>query len=253
MIKQLAFRPVLSCGSSTWLWGALPLLALPLALSSCDPGQLEPDANAVAVNVLGLTSDATKLVVTTTLDGKASTNSSPQEVTTKLTRFGLRLAKTLSGTLTVAIDAYDADLCKVGNGTVSTQIGNPYRFEVTASMKTVSPRQCPPPPPPKTCAPNLFCWSNPLPQGNTFQGLWAVAANDVYAVGDAGTIHHYDGSKWTAQTSGTTENLLSVWAASATEVIAVGTNGKAFRYDGTQWSAESTGSTRRLSAIWGSV
>lgn len=252
MIKQLAFRPVLSCGLSTWLRRNTLLLALPMLASSCDPGQLEPDANAVAINVLGLTSDATKLVVTTTLDGKATTNTEPMEVTTKLTRFGLRLAKELTGTLTVGIDAYDAELCKVGSGSVSTPVGSPYRFEITASMKTVSPRQCPPPPPAKTCAPNLFCWSNPLPQGNTFQSLWAVAANDVWAVGDAGTIHHYDGSKWTAVASGTTENLLSVWAASATEVIAVGTNGKAFRYDGTQWTAETTGSTKRLSAIWGS-
>ena len=149
MIKQLAFRPVLSCGLSTWLRRNTLLLALPMLASSCDPGQLEPDANAVAINVLGLTSDATKLVVTTTLDGKATTNTEPMEVTTKLTRFGLRLAKELTGTLTVGIDAYDAELCKVGSGSVSTPVGSPYRFEITASMKTVSPRQCPPPPPAK--------------------------------------------------------------------------------------------------------
>ena len=58
-----------------------------------DPGQLEPDANAVAVTVIGLTADATKLVVTPTLDGKAATTTTPFEVTSKLTHFGLRMAK----------------------------------------------------------------------------------------------------------------------------------------------------------------
>jgi hypothetical protein len=249
MTKQSAFRPVSSRGSRNWL--RLTLSALPLCVVTCDAGQLEPDANAVAVTVLGLTADATKLVVTTTLDGKPSTNQTPYEITSKLTRFGIRLAKELSGTLALNIDSYDVDLCKVGSGTVTTQIGSPYRFEVTASMKTVAPRQCPPPPPPKTCAPNLFCWSNPLPQGNTFQGLWSLSASDVWAVGDAGTIHHYDGTNWTASTSGTTESLLAVWAASPTEVVAVGTNGKVIRYDGTKWNPETSGTTKRLSAIWG--
>ena len=119
------------------------------------------------------------------------------EVTTKLTRFGLRLAKELTGTLTVGIDAYDAELCKVGSGSVSTPVGSPYRFEITASMKTVSPRRCPPPPPARRA--RQTCFAGPIRcRRNTFQSLWAVAANDVWAVGDAGTIHHYDGSKWTA-------------------------------------------------------
>jgi hypothetical protein len=250
MTNKSALRPVSSPGSRNWF--RLTLAALPLAMVTCDAGQLEPDANAVAVNVLGLTADATKLMVTTTLDGKATTNQSPLEVTSKLTRFGMRLAKELTGTLSIAIESYDTEQCKVGTGTATTPLGSPYRFEVTASMKTVSPRVCPPPPPPKTCAPNLFCWSNPLPQGNTFQALWATSASDVWAVGDAGTIHHYDGAKWTAQASGTTESLFGVWAASANEAYAVGTAGKVLRYDGTKWSSEVSSTTRRLSGIWGS-
>jgi len=251
MKNKSALRPVSSPGSRYWL--RLTLSALPLAAVTCgNPGQLEPDANAVAVNVLGLTADATKLVVTTTLDSKPATNTSPFEVTSKLTRFGIRMAKELAGTLSIGVEAYDVDLCKVGTGTVTTPIGSPYRFEVTASMKTVSPRQCPPPPPPKTCAPNLFCWSNPLPQGNTFQALWTIAPNNVWAVGDAGLIQRYDGTTWTASASGTTESLFGVWAASANEVYAVGASGKILRYDGTKWSAENSTVTKRLAAIWGS-
>lgn len=250
-MSKSELRPVSSPGSRKW-W-RLTLTALPLAMVTCggNPGQLEPDANAIAVNVLGLTADATKLVVSTTLDGKASTNTTPFEVTSKLTRFGLRLAKELAGTLTISIDSYDVDLCKVGTGTVNTPVGSPWRYEVTASMKTVSPRQCPPPPPPKTCAPNLFCWSNPLPQGNTFQALWSISASDVWAVGDAGTIYHYDGARWSASSSGITDTLNGVWAASATDVVAVGNSGKVIRWDGTKWAAEASGTNRRLTAIWG--
>jgi len=34
-------------------------------------------------------------------------------------------------------------------------------------------------------------------------GVWADSASDVFAVGDHGTIIHYDGSKWTSMESGT--------------------------------------------------
>lgn len=249
-MSKSELRPVLSPGSRKG--SRLSLAALPLAMVTCgDPGQLEPDANAVAVTVIGLTADATKLVVTPTLDGKAATTTTPFEVTSKLTHFGLRMAKELSGTLTIAIDAYDVELCKVGTGSVNTPVGKPWRYEVSASMKTVSPRQCPPPPPPKTCAPNLFCWSNPLPQGNTVQALWALSASDVWAVGDAGSVFHYDGTKWSSSSSGTTETLYGVWAASASEVVAVGTNGKVIRWNGTNWTAEASGTAKRLTAIWG--
>jgi len=34
---------------------------------------------------------------------------------------------------------------------------------------------------------------------NDLTGVSAVAANDVFAVGDKGTILHYDGTAWTQQ------------------------------------------------------
>ena len=41
------------------------------------------------------------------------------------------------------------------------------------------------------------------------------SARDVYAVGAKGTILHFDGTTWTAQTSGTTEMLVGVWSSNA--------------------------------------
>lgn len=229
-------RCCLRLGFSTWAFWALGMF--PVLASSCgsDPGQLEPDANAIAVQVMGLSSAAVKLIVTPTLDGKPATNTAQMEVTGKLNRFGLRLAKQLTGNLAVSVDAYDANQCRVGTGSVSTPIGPPWRYEITVTLT----------------APGPFCWSNPQPQGNTFLSLWAVSPNDVWAVGEAGTIHHFDGQKWNPSPSGTTETLHAVWASSATDVVAVGTKGTALRWDGSRWTTETSGSTQRLLGLWGS-
>ena len=47
-------------------------------------------------------------------------------------------------------------------------------------------------------------WQNPHPQANELYGVWGSSASDVFAVGDGGTILHYDGSAWSAMSSGTT-------------------------------------------------
>jgi hypothetical protein len=45
-------------------------------------------------------------------------------------------------------------------------------------------------------------WQNPLPQGNHLQDVWGSNGSDVYAVGELGTILHYDGVDWGAMGSG---------------------------------------------------
>lgn len=42
--------------------------------------------------------------------------------------------------------------------------------------------------PPRLCSPDKWCWENPRPQGNTLNGLWGTDPNNVWAVGDSGTI-----------------------------------------------------------------
>ena len=59
-------------------------------------------------------------------------------------------------------------------------------------------------------SPDGWGWQNPLPQGNHLWGTWGSSASDVYAVGDYGTILHYDGSGWGAMDSGTTQDLRGV-------------------------------------------
>jgi hypothetical protein len=73
----------------------------------------------------------------------------------------------------------------------------------------------------------------------------------VYAVGDTGTIVHYDGTTWSVVMSGTTASLRNVWGTSENNIYAVGTGGAILRYDGTRWSEMPSGTTEDLIAVGG--
>ncbi len=55
---------------------------------------------------------------------------------------------------------------------------------------------------------------------------YGFAADDVFVVGNEGTILHWDGSAFTVESSSTTQNLWGVWGASSDDVWAVGGNGR---------------------------
>jgi hypothetical protein len=80
-------------------------------------------------------------------------------------------------------------------------------------------------------------------------GVWGSTANDVFAVGKAGTILHYDGATWTKMRDG--EDLGAVWGSSAEDVFAAGEG--ILHYDGQTWSAASIPEESAfLNGIWGS-
>jgi uncharacterized repeat protein (TIGR01451 family) len=83
-------------------------------------------------------------------------------------------------------------------------------------------------------------------------GVWGSSGSDVFAVGDYGTILHYDGETWSAMDSGTTRDLSGVWGSRGDDVFAVGANGTVLHYDGATWSAMDSGNTSDLWGIWGS-
>lgn len=59
----------------------------------------------------------------------------------------------------------------------------------------------------------------------------ALSSSNIYAVGDDGTIAHYDGKDWRLMDSGTTEWLYGVWASADTlDVFAVGAGGTILEY-----------------------
>jgi hypothetical protein len=107
---------------------------------------------------------------------------------------------------------------------------------------------------------------NLVPSG-TSSALFGVAAADtdeVWAVGEGGTVLRWDGVGWNAiespVLSGT--HLWDVWASRDGEVWAVGqepstdnlwgTHGIVLHYDGKQWDKEPVHTSKRLEGVWGS-
>jgi hypothetical protein len=103
------------------------------------------------------------------------------------------------------------------------------------------------------CYPDGWCWANPLPEGNQLSSVWGSSATNGWAVGDVGTILHFDGSFWAAVASNTTVNLHGVWGSSANDVWAVGEMGTILHWTGTAWAAVASGSTEVLEGVWGSA
>ena len=97
-----------------------------------------------------------------------------------------------------------------------------------------------------------WCWRNPLPTGNNVRAIWGSEADDVWAVGDGGTILHWDGSAWMRVSSGTTIGLSGVWGSGANDVWALGGGGTILNWDGGAWIPVSSGTTNALSGVWGS-
>ena len=70
---------------------------------------------------------------------------------------------------------------------------------------------------------------------------WGTSSsNDMYSVGDGGTILHFDGTQWTKMQSGTTKDLHSIWGTSSHDIWASGTSSSKgttilLHYDGTSW------------------
>jgi hypothetical protein len=89
---------------------------------------------------------------------------------------------------------------------------------------------------------------------NNLNAVWGSGPNDIYVVGDKGTILHStdQGASWQSATSNTTSNLWSVWGSGPGDVYACGDNG-ILRHttDGTTWTTPATlgGACR---ALWGS-
>jgi hypothetical protein len=93
-------------------------------------------------------------------------------------------------------------------------------------------------------------------------GLWAVAPDDVWAVGGDNNstnppfVLHYDGNAWSAVTLPTlvrpgVHALFKVWGSSADDVYAVGQNGVVLHWDGSEFTELFVGVSHDLIGIWG--
>ncbi len=64
-----------------------------------------------------------------------------------------------------------------------------------------------------------------IPVTTRLERVWGSAADDIWAVGGAGLVLHYDGNEWTTVEVGAESQLLGVYGAGASDVWIVGYEG----------------------------
>jgi WD40 repeat protein len=79
-----------------------------------------------------------------------------------------------------------------------------------------------------------------LASGTTqdLHGVWGTAENDLWAVGGAGTLLHWDGAQWKSFVSGVTTELLGIRQAGPGAAVVFGSGGTVLRWDGTNWTPD---------------
>lgn len=90
-----------------------------------------------------------------------------------------------------------------------------------------------------------------LPTNSYLRAVWAHSPTDVWAVGDAGTILHFDGGAWTSSDSGVSTRLLAV-TGTGTNVWAAGEQGVVLRRVGNAWVPQGTGTTKTIRSLFAS-
>jgi hypothetical protein len=87
--------------------------------------------------------------------------------------------------------------------------------------------------------------------GTSLHSIWGSSGQNIFVVGDSGTILHFNGISWESVASGGGEALYGVWGSSATDVFAVGANGLIQHFNGTGWRRIDTGLPATvLSGVW---
>lgn len=102
------------------------------------------------------------------------------------------------------------------------------------------------------CLTEHWCWENPSPQGYSLHAVHGTASNDVWAVGDHGTVLWYGGEAWTLTPSGTQTDLRGVWAANRDDAWIVGDKGTLLHWDGSKL-APSTVTDKNIVSVTGSA
>jgi hypothetical protein len=69
----------------------------------------------------------------------------------------------------------------------------------------------------------------------TLHGVWGSAPDDMFAVGEAGTILHYDGREVSHLPTTVDTTLFDVWGSGPDSAWAVGARGRVVRWDGVSW------------------
>lgn len=85
-----------------------------------------------------------------------------------------------------------------------------------------------------------------------FFKVWGSSATDVWVVGQRGVVLHHDGTTWTEEFVGASDDLVAVWGTGPDHVVMVGgrSNGLLVLYDGTSFSAMNLAPLPGLNGVW---
>lgn len=84
---------------------------------------------------------------------------------------------------------------------------------------------------------------------DAFKSIQVSASNAGFAVGENGMIYRFDGSSWTSENSGVTEDINSVFTI-AGETYAVGNLGTILNNGGGMWASQNSGVSTKLTGVW---
>ncbi|PON11503.1 hypothetical protein C2W62_44465, partial [Candidatus Entotheonella serta] len=104
----------------------------------------------------------------------------------------------------------------------------------------------------EVCSPSGWCQTRlPELRGIIMNGLWGVSAQQVWAVGERGTVVMFDGEGWRVVSSPTRANLLAVHGAASGEAVVVRAAGTAIVWNGRNGRSIDTGFVNRdLITVW---
>ena len=80
--------------------------------------------------------------------------------------------------------------------------------------------------------------------------MHGTAPDDVWAVGRAGFVAHWDGAKWTQVSVGTDSELWTVRARSRTDVWIAGAYGLVLHWNGATWTQSATLAGDDINDLW---
>jgi hypothetical protein len=94
-----------------------------------------------------------------------------------------------------------------------------------------------------------WCWSRPIADAG-FVAMWGAADDDVWLVGAAGAVAHYDGASVTVVDVGTTRALSGISGTGPDDIWIVGAAGTVRHFDGTAWTSHDLPADQTLMDVW---
>ncbi len=252
-INQLEFKPG---GASIGFCDSSPC-SLPWVTCSTPDGTAS--VQAVATDTQGKTATATISVTVnnSTVAPVAGASSANTKATVSWTKCGSATSFNLYWSTSPGVTSASTKIASVTSPYLHSGLtnGQDYYYRVAAlNGTTVGPlsNEVHAKPGQRICSADGWCWENPTPQGNGLNAVWGTGASNVYAVGDNGTVLRWDGSSWSAETSGTTAKLTSIWGSSASDIWIAGES-ILLHGNGSTWTEDAYGTTNCCWAgIWAS-